>query len=109
MERGFGEQIQLGVLTYGPSVQGLGPKLVLQESLQAGASFKSGMREGMVNGQSSVLVGYRSSAERRWIEAYRQTALGSVVCRRYFGYGVDNCRNVSSVGQPETISLTQVS
>jgi hypothetical protein len=61
-----------------------------------------------LDGQTSLLVGPRSSAERRWVEAYRQTALDSVVCRRYFGYGVDNCRNVSSVGQPETMRLTQV-
>ena len=65
-------------------------------------------REGRSNGQPSLLVRHRSSAERRWVEAYRQTALGSVVCRRYFGCGVDNCRNVFSVGQPETMKLTQV-
>src|SRR6266478_5590567 len=62
---------------------------------------------GRSNGQPSLLVRHRSSAEGRWVEAYRQTALGSVVCCRYSGCGVDNCGNVSSVGQPKTMKLTQ--
>jgi hypothetical protein len=59
-------------------------------------------------GQPSLLVRHWSSAERRWIEAHQASALGSFVDRRYSGCTVDNCRNVSSVGQPETMRLRQV-
>src|SRR5215510_8939343 len=52
-------------------------------------------------GQTSLLVGHRSSAERRWIEAARSTEPGSLVRRRYSACPVDSCGNVYSVGQPK--------
>src|SRR5215813_14140135 len=36
-----------------------------------------------VDGQTSLLVGHRRSAERRWIETFGQSASGSFVRRRY--------------------------
>src|SRR6516165_7481877 len=53
-----------------------------------------------VDGQSSLLVGSWSGAERRWIEGARSTEPGSLVRRRYSACPVDSCRNVYSVGQP---------
>ena len=53
------------------------------------------------DGQPSLLVRHRSSAERRWIEAHQASALGSFVDRRYSGCTVDSCRNVFPVGQPK--------
>jgi hypothetical protein len=52
------------------------------------------------HGQSSLLVGHRSGAKGRWIEAHQASALGSFVDRRYSGCTVDSCRNVFPVGQP---------
>jgi hypothetical protein len=54
-----------------------------------------------VDGQPSLLVRHRSSAERRWVEAHGASALGSFVDRRYSDCGVDRCRNVFPVGQPK--------
>ena len=51
-------------------------------------------------GQTSLLVGYRSGAKRRWIEAGRGSASGYFVRRRYSAGGVDSCRIVYLVGQP---------
>ena len=51
-------------------------------------------------GQTSLLVGYRSGAKRRWIEAGRGSASGHFVRRRYSACGVDSCRIVYLVGQP---------
>jgi hypothetical protein len=62
--------------------------------------------ERAVDGQTSLLVRARSSAESRWVEAYRASELGCFAGCRYFDCGVDNCRNVSSVGQP-TMSTTK--
>src|SRR5262245_18387976 len=45
-------------------------------------------------GQTSLLVGSRSGAERRWIETARSTEPGSLVRRRYSACPVDSCRNV---------------
>src|ERR1700756_4647177 len=55
--------------------------------------------------QTSLLVGSRSSAERRRIEADRGSALGCLAGRRYSGCRVGSCRNVSSVGQSKTMKL----
>src|SRR5262249_17255235 len=62
-----------------------------------------------VDGQTSLLVGYRSGAERRWIEAFGQSASGSFVRRRYSACPVDSCRIVSSVGQPTMSPCSSVS
>ena len=54
-----------------------------------------------VDGQPSLLVGSRSSAERRWIErGQARSALGYFVRRRYSPCSVDSCRSIYSVGQP---------
>jgi hypothetical protein len=56
-------------------------------------------------GQASLLVGHWSSAERRWIEASRAAELGGVASCRCSCCGGDDCRNVSSISQPEIMSL----
>src|SRR5215831_7545425 len=57
-------------------------------------------------GQTSVLVGARSGAKRRWIErSQAQSALGCFAPRRYSDCGVDWRRSVSSVGQPTMMSV----
>src|SRR6516165_3685455 len=54
-----------------------------------------------VDGQSSLLVGSRSGAERRWVERDQaQSTLGYFVRRRYSACPVDSCRIVYLVGQP---------
>src|SRR5215475_6049643 len=54
-----------------------------------------------VDGQTSLLVGHRSGAERRWIErGQAYSASGYFARRRYSACPVDSCRNVYSVGQP---------
>src|SRR5262249_35748593 len=48
------------------------------------------------DGQASLLVGHRSSAERRWIErGQAHSASGYCVRRRYSACPADSCRNVS--------------
>ena len=56
-------------------------------------------------GQTSVLVGYRSGAKGRWIQAYGASQLDYVTRGRCAGCGDDDCRNVSSVGQSEIVML----
>jgi hypothetical protein len=56
-------------------------------------------------GQTSLLVRHRSCAERRWGGADQASALGCLAGCRCSGRGADNCRNVSSIGQPEIMSL----
>src|SRR6516225_102755 len=52
-------------------------------------------------GQTSLLVGPRSSAERRCIEGGQaQSASGYFVRRRYSACSIDSCRIVYFVGQP---------
>src|SRR5262249_5416271 len=54
-----------------------------------------------VDGQTSLLVGSRSGAERRWVERNQaQSASGCFVRRRYSACPVDSCRIVYFVGQP---------
>src|SRR5262249_18068133 len=61
------------------------------------------------DGQTSLLVGYRSSAEKRWIErGQAQPPSGHFDRRRYSGCGLGSCRNVSSVGRPKTMKVTKV-
>src|SRR5262249_14668133 len=43
---------------------------------------------GAAYGQTSLLVGHRSSAKRRWIKAYRAAELVSLAGHRYSGCGV---------------------
>jgi len=50
------------------------------------------------DGQTSLLVGHWSSAERRWTQTHQASELGCLANGRYSGCGGDNCRNVSSVG-----------
>jgi hypothetical protein len=50
------------------------------------------------------LIRARSSAEGRWVEAYRASELGCLAGCRCSGCCADSCRNVSSVGQPETMT-----
>src|SRR5262249_13920284 len=53
-----------------------------------------------VDGQTSLLVGYRSRAKRCWIETFGQSASGCFVRRWHFACSVDSCRSIYSVGQP---------
>jgi hypothetical protein len=59
-------------------------------------------------GQASLLVGHRSGAERRWIEADQASSLGCLAGCWCSGCGADRRRNVSSARQSETIKLPQV-
>src|SRR5262249_2623370 len=61
------------------------------------------------DGQTSLLVGSRSGAKRRWIETFGQSASGSLVRRRYSACPVDSCRIASSVGQPTMTPCSSVS
>src|SRR5215831_7091204 len=71
-----------------------------EAKLSATRPLRAINQERVVDGQTSLLVGHRSGAERRWIEAARSTEPGSLVRRRYSACPVDSCRNVYSVGQP---------
>src|SRR5262249_56210095 len=62
-----------------------------------------------VDGQTSLLVGHRSGAERRWIErGQAQSASGYCVRRRYSDCGVDSCRSFCLVGQPAMRFIQQL-
>jgi hypothetical protein len=58
------------------------------------------LSEVSLDGQTPLLVGHQSGAEKRWIEADRQSASGYVVRRRCSDCAVDRCRGFYSVGQP---------
>src|SRR5215467_12852271 len=70
-----------------------------EAKLSATRPLRAINQERVVDGQTSLLVGHRSGAERRWIEAARSTEPGSLVRRRYSACPVDSCRNVYSVSQ----------
>src|SRR5262249_28208402 len=60
-----------------------------------------------VDGQTSLLVGYRSGAKRCWIErGQAKSAPGYFVRRRYAACPVDSCRSLHCVGQ-STMRLTR--
>jgi len=61
---------------------------------------QSGTSRVSVDGQTSILVGYRSGAKRRQVETDQaQSAPGYFVRRRYSACPVDSCRSIHSVGQ----------
>src|SRR5260370_18871360 len=65
----------------------------------AAACFLRG--NASVDGQTSLLVGYRSCAERRKVERGKaQSGSGYVVRRRCSACSVDSCRSFCFVGQP---------
>src|SRR5262245_18277591 len=65
--------------------------------------------EVRVDGQTSLLVGHRSGAERRWIErGQAQSASGYYVRRRYSDCGVDSCRSFCLDGQPAMRFIQQL-
>jgi hypothetical protein len=70
------------------------------ESRKCKADLKFLRLSGDAGEQPSLLVGYRSGAERRWIEVYRASALGCFVRCRYSDCGVDRCRSFYIAGQP---------